>query len=134
MKNFSTILQFALAAVALLLPVACKKNPSYGPSENQVQAERIGKLRNEILAMAPPRGCQKAAECQVLELGYNRCGGPRQYLVYCSNGADASSLKAKTDELLSLEKEEAEKQGEPPPCKKIDTPQIELVDGSCRAK
>lgn len=134
MKNPSTTLQFSIAIAALLLPVACKKTPNYGPSETQVQADRIGKLRNEILTMAPPRGCQKVAECKALELGYNRCGGPRQYLVYCSNGVDASSLKGKTDELLSLEKEDAEKQGEPPPCKKIDTPQIELVDGSCRAK
>lgn len=130
-------ISYSIVVLGILgfLPLsACKKAPNYGPSEAQVQADRIGKLRNEILEMAPPRGCQKATECKALELGYNRCGGPRQYLVHCSNGVDSSALREKSEELLKLEKEEAERQGEPPPCKKIEAPQVELVDGSCRAK
>jgi hypothetical protein len=120
---------------AALTPIACqKKPPKYGPSEAQVRNDRLGKLRNEILGLTPPRGCEKVEQCKALGLGYNRCGGPRQYVVYCGQGADEGALQEKTAELLKLEEEEATHQGEPPPCKKMAAPPIELVDGSCRAK
>lgn len=125
-----------LLALTLLAfsPLACKKTPNYAPSEAQVQADRLGKLRNEIQAMTPARGCSKAAECKIAGVGFNRCGGPRQHVVYCPGKTDASALQSKLDELSKLEEEEEKKKGEPPPCKKAQEPQIEFVDGSCRAK
>jgi len=124
----------ALALAALMLPSCQKKQPNFGPSEAQIRTDRLGKLRNEILALTPPTGCDKAAECKVIGIGYNRCGGPRQHVVYCGKGADEAALQEKTDELRRLEEEEAQLQGEPPPCKKVEPPQVELADRSCRAK
>lgn len=118
-----------------LLVASCqRKAPNYGPSEAEVKIDRLGKLRNEIAALTPPRGCQKVSECKAHPLGYNRCGGPRQFVVYCSQGVDGEALQRKSDELHQLEEEEAKSQGEPPPCKKAVEPQVELVDGSCRSK
>lgn len=125
-----------LAALCLLVAASasCRKTPSYGPSEAQVKSERLGKLRNEILTMTTPRGCKAAGECKAAGVGYNRCGGPRQYIVYCGKGVDESSLSSKREELEKLEEDEAKKQGEPPPCKKASEPQVEFADGACRAK
>jgi hypothetical protein len=130
----SPLLWIAAGALTLALPSCQKKPPSYGPSEAQIRTDRLGKLRNEILALTPPTGCDKAAECKVIGVGYNRCGGPRQHVVYCGKGADEAALREKTDELHKLEEEEAQLQGEPPPCKKAEPPQVELASGSCRAR
>lgn len=130
----ATLRPLALASLAALALVGCRKKPVYGPSESQVKAERIGKARSDIISIATPRGCSKASECKVVGIGYNRCGGSRQHIVYCSHGVDESTLRARTDELLKLEEDEASHQGEPPPCKKVPEPSVELVDGACRAK
>ena len=118
----------------VLLPVACHPKPDYGPSEATQRTDRLGKLRNEILELATPRGCKTAAGCKTASVGYNRCGGPRQYIVYCGQGADESTLNSKLEELRKLEEDDAQHEVEPPPCKKVPAPTVELADGVCRAK
>lgn len=120
--------------VLALAPVACRPRPPPPPSEAALHADRLGKLRSEIADLTPSRGCAKASECRVVGIGHNRCGGPRQHIVYCGKGADEAALARKNDELTKLEEEDDKKLVEPPPCKKSVAPQIEMVDSVCRAK
>ncbi len=123
-----------VSALLVLLPVACHKTPTYSPSEAAQRTDQLAKLRTEIYTLAEAHGCKAAAGCRVAGIGYNRCGGPRQHVVYCGAATDEVTLTRKIDELTKLEEEDAKHVSDPPPCKQAVAPAPELAEGVCRAK
>jgi hypothetical protein len=116
-------------AFACLLVASCSKKPAQSA---EAQPDPIGDLRREVNELASPRGCKASSECKVAEVGYNPCGGPRVYMVYCGTSTDGARLSAKLGELEKAEKE----RGSPPDerCVKPKRPTAEAANEICRAK
>ena len=94
----------------------------------------LSKLRREIADLASPRGCKASAQCKAAPVGYNPCGGPRNYIVYCPLTTDEGALSGKLRELLQAEKERAAKSAPGDRCAPTPAVVAEAASGVCRAK
>src|SRR5688500_15496176 len=65
---------------------------------------QIEKLEADARALAKAAGCERSGQCRTAPLGSRPCGGPRDYLVYCSLTTDSVALFKKLAELETAEK------------------------------
>lgn len=103
------------------------------------QKESKAKLRAETLAsearaLANPRGCEKVEQCVLADFGNKPCGGPREYLPYCSRTTDAQALQKKLDSLKDAERQWQTEAGLMSNCGLTRKPLLRFVDGECRAR
>lgn len=96
--------------------------------------QRAEQLASEARALAKPRGCDKVEECEVAGFGHKPCGGPREYLAYCSRTTDVKALREKLEALEKAEREWQVEAGIKSNCGLTHMPQPQWVDGECRAR
>ncbi|QRK08057.1 hypothetical protein JQX13_50265 [Archangium violaceum] len=122
--------------VALLLVAAGGAEAGKGSKaeKGSKAKQRAETLASEARALANPRGCGKVEECEVAGFGHKPCGGPREYIAYCSRTTDVVALRAK---LEALEKAEREWQAEADlksNCGLTRRPRPRWEEGECRAR
>ncbi len=116
-------------AVALLL-VAGGAEAAKGAKAKQ----RAEKLASEARALAKTRGCDKVEECEVVGFGHKACGGPREYIAYCSRTTDVKALREKLEALEKAERDWQAEAGIKSTCSLTRIPRPQWVDGVCRAR
>ncbi len=96
--------------------------------------QRAEKLASEARALANPRGCEKVEECELAGFGHKPCGGPREFIAYCSRTTDVKTLRARLEALEKAEKAWQEAAGLESRCGLTRTPRLRWEDGVCLAR
>jgi hypothetical protein len=96
--------------------------------------QRAETLASEARALANPRGCEKVEECELAGFGHKPCGGPREYLAFCSRTTDVKTLRARLEALEKAEKAWQEEAGLKSTCGLTRTPRLRWEEGVCRAR
>ena len=104
-----------------------------GPPANETPRARIQRLESEARALARSDGCQTAGECRTAPVGDRPCGGPRDYVVYCSRTTDSVALFRKLDDLARAERAYNVQEGLMSTCEFRMPPEVVLSAGACRA-
>jgi hypothetical protein len=116
-------------AVALVLSTGPAK-----PDRAAALKQQAEKLATEAKAQANPSGCEKVEQCEVAGFGHKSCGGPREYIAYCSKTTDVKALQSKLAELEKAEKTWQAETGEMSNCGLTRRPLPRFVDGQCLAR
>lgn len=106
--------------------------PATVQDTNVALQERLTRLEHEARALAHTEGCDSLAQCHTAPLGWRSCGGPRDYLVYCSATTDTAALFRKLAELEAAEKEYNLRSGMMSSCIMRQPPQVSVRGGRCR--
>jgi hypothetical protein len=93
---------------------------------------QIVDLENQAKALAKADGCSSAAQCRTAPVGSRACGGPRYYLVYCSQTTDSSALFRKLDAIAAAEREYNSRYQLVSTCEFRMPPTIAFSGGSCQ--
>lgn len=116
-------------AVALVLSTGPAK-----PERAAVLEQQAKKLEKEARALANPSGCEKVEECAVAGFGHKACGGPREFIAYCSKTTDVKALQGKLAEFEKAEQAWQTETGAMSDCSLTRRPPPRLVDGKCRTR
>ncbi|HUF26518.1 MAG TPA: hypothetical protein VMM18_05990 [Gemmatimonadaceae bacterium] len=107
--------------------------PAFTGNEQQDQTT-LERLRTEARQLARADGCQSAGQCRSAPLGVKPCGGPWEYLVYCSVTTDSTDLYVKLDQVRRYEEELNRRHGRMSDCAMAMEPQLALEGNTCRAR
>ena len=131
--------------VLLALTAACTQPPSEtGAGEGASASPTISgderedmatleRLRSEARAMAKAEGCTAPGQCRSAPMGAKPCGGPWEYLVYCSVTTDEPALRAHLERLRVFEDSLNRRHGRGSTCDMVMEPRLTLEGGACRA-
>ncbi|KFA89913.1 hypothetical protein [Archangium violaceum] len=125
------LLTAQLGAWAVMLLMGSGGAEEEGGSKLKQRAET---LASEARALANPRGCAKVEECEMAGFGHKPCGGPREYLAWCSRTTDAKTLRARLEALEKAEKAWQEEAGLKSNCGLTRKPRLRWTDGVCLAR
>jgi hypothetical protein len=105
--------------------------PAQGAScEQEVTAHQ--ELESQARSLAVVEGCMEASQCKTAAVGAMACGGPRDYLVYCSAATDEDALLRKLARLQRSEEQYNQQCGGASICVFASEPQVDLVNGVCQ--
>ncbi|MDY7228645.1 hypothetical protein [Hyalangium rubrum] len=108
---------------------------SAGPAKKeQALKQQAERLAQEARALAKTEGCEQQEECAVAGFGNKACGGPREYIAYCSRTTDVPALESKLAALQQAEQSWQREAGVMSNCGLTRKPQPRLVDGVCRIR
>ncbi|WP_257457942.1 hypothetical protein [Archangium lipolyticum] len=93
----------------------------------------IDQLESEALALAAPGGCEDVGQCRSAPVGAKACGGPRSHVVYCATSTDEDRLLKALERLEKREGQFNQQCDVFSTCEFISPPELELVEGQCRA-
>lgn len=128
----------------LLVGLACAQPPAESGTggssarpvisgDEQQDMTTLDRLRTEARQMARADGCATAGECRTAPMGAKPCGGPWEYLVYCSLTTDEPALRAHLERLRQFEDSLNRRYGRGSTCDMVLEPSVTLDGGSCRA-
>ena len=137
-------------ALALLLGACTQPPPEAAPDEiggpstgvgampavtgdEQRDMAALDRLKQEARALAKADGCSAAAQCRTAPLGAKPCGGPWEYLVYCSVTTDSSALYRHLDHVRQYEDSLNTRYGRASTCELVMAPPVVLEGNTCRA-
>ncbi len=95
---------------------------------------QIVALEDQAKALAKTDGCSSAAQCRTAAVGSRACGGPRYYLVYCSQTTDSAALFQKLGAVANAERAYNEHYQIASTCEFRMAPTVGLSGGSCQAQ
>jgi hypothetical protein len=135
------------ALLAISLTVAACSQGSPGPvpvgpggdkivftGDQKADWAQIVALENQAKALVKADGCSSAGECRTAPVGNRACGGPRYYLVYCSQATDSAALFRKLDAVAAAENEYNTHYKVMSTCEFRLPPTVALSGGSCQAQ
>ena len=140
MKRIAAI-KLVVVAVAAALLAGCIVVP-VGPGGDQIvftgdqKADwaQIVALEDQAKALVKAGGCGSPAQCRTAPVGSKACGGPRYYLVYCSQTTDSAALFRRLDAVARAEREYNTRYGIFSTCELRMPPTVALSEGSCQAQ
>lgn len=92
----------------------------------------IQSQESEARSLAVADGCTDVSQCKSAPVGARACGGPRDYLVYCSATTDEDALLKALSRLQKNEQQYNDQCGIMSTCIFLAEPQVELVNGVCQ--
>ncbi len=126
-----TLLAGKLSAWAAVLVLSASPTKT---ERAEALKQRADQLAKEARALAKPDGCTQVEECEVAGFGHKACGGPREYIVYCSRTTDVKALQSKLAELEKAEEAWQQEAHIMSTCSLTRRPLPQLVDGACMAR
>jgi hypothetical protein len=90
-----------------------------------------GDLKADARSAAKTTGCTQVSQCQVMEVGSRPCGGPSDFIVYCSKTTDVAKLKKKVKAATEAEKATNATDGLMGTCSVLAKPKAKLEKGAC---
>jgi hypothetical protein len=126
-----TLLAGSLSAWAAVLVLSASPTKT---DHAEALKQKADKLAKEAQALAKPDGCKKVEECEVAGFGHKACGGPREYIAYCSRTTDVKALQSKLAELEKAEQAWQQEAHIMSTCSLTRRPLPQLVDGACRTR
>lgn len=94
---------------------------------------RIDSLVAIARSIARQDGCSDATGCATMALGVKACGGPKEYLVYCSARTNREELTAAVELVNRLEREFNERYDVASDCMMVLEPGVAVEGGRCVA-
>jgi len=88
-------------------------------------------LLREIRITAGVARASHLDQCKLLSVGAKPCGGPERYVLYSTENADETTLKALAERYTELAKQRNEREGLISDCSVITPPNLSLVGGVC---
>lgn len=103
--------------------------------DDRKQCDRavIAQLEAEARALVETEGCTDVSQCRAAPVGAQACGGPRDFVVYCSATTDEKELLRALKRLEQREERFNRQCDVVSICIFVAEPQLELVDGVCQA-
>jgi hypothetical protein len=95
---------------------------------------QIVALEDQARALVKVNGCSSAAQCRTAAVGSRACGGPRYYLVYCSQTTDSAALFKKLDAVASAERAYNQHYNIASTCEFRMPPTVALSGASCQSQ
>ncbi len=92
----------------------------------------IQSKESEVRSLVVAEGCTDVSQCKSAPLGARACGGPRDYVVYCSATTDEDRLLRELSQLQRSEEQYNQQCGVMSICIFTAEPQVELVNGVCQ--
>lgn len=92
----------------------------------------IQSMESQARALAVAEGCTDVSQCKAAAVGARACGGPRDYLVYCSATTDEDRLLRELSQLQKSEELYNQQCGVMSICIFTAEPEVELVNGVCQ--
>jgi hypothetical protein len=92
----------------------------------------IQSLESQARSLAVAEGCTEVSQCKTAPVGVRACGGPRDYLVYCSVTTNEDALLRELERLQKSEAQYNEQCGVMSICIFTAEPQVDLVNGVCQ--
>ena len=134
----------ALFAMSLALLACTQSSPGVTPAgpngdkivftgDQKADWAQIVALEDQAKALVKADGCSSAAQCRTAPVGSRACGGPRYYLVYCSQTTDSAALFQKLDAVANAEREYNQRYKIASTCEFRMPPTVALSGGSCQA-
>src|SRR5215213_2529732 len=77
--------------------------PASTVSSEDADRKTIEKLEAQARAIATADGCAVSADCRAAAIGVRGCGGPRDFILYCSTTTDSASLARRIAQADSAE-------------------------------
>lgn len=111
---------------------ACGEEGTGGGGRCEEMGMSVQSLENEARSLAVAGGCTDASQCKSAPVGAKACGGPRDYLVYCSATTDGDALLKTLSRLQQREQQYNDRCGIVSTCIFLAEPQVELVNGVCQ--
>jgi hypothetical protein len=94
---------------------------------------RIDSLVAVARSIARQDGCSDATGCATMALGVKACGGPKEYLVYCSARTNREALTSAVELVNRLEREFNERYDVVSDCMMVLEPAVAVEGGRCVA-
>jgi hypothetical protein len=95
---------------------------------------QIVALEDQARALVKVNGCSSAAQCRTAAVGSRACGGPRYYLVYCSQTTDSAALFKKLDAVANAERAYNQHYNIVSTCEFRMPPTVALSGASCQSQ
>jgi len=95
---------------------------------------QIVALEDQAKALVKVNGCSSAAQCRTAAVGSRACGGPRYYLVYCSQTTDSAALFKKLDAVANAERAYNQHYNIASTCEFRMPPTVALSGASCQSQ
>jgi hypothetical protein len=89
-------------------------------------------LETEARELVVAEGCTDVSQCRAAPVGVQACGGPRDYVVYCSAATDENALLRALKRLEQREERFNRQCDVVSICVFLLEPQLELVNGVCQ--
>jgi hypothetical protein len=104
-----------------------------GTVEEESLIEDAVRLEAAARAAVHAEGCSDVSDCRSAPLGVKACGGPRDYVVYCSRTTDEALLLERLRAHAQAEARYNRTVGAVSTCDLVMPPRIELSGGVCQA-
>jgi hypothetical protein len=135
----------ALFAISLAVLACSQGSPGIVPAgpngdkivltgDQKADWAQIVALEDQAKALVKADGCSSAAQCRTAPVGSRACGGPRYYLVYCSQTTDSAALFRKLDAVAEAERAYNERYKIASTCEFRMPPTVALSGASCQAQ
>lgn len=139
--------RFAVCAAALIL-ASCTQPPAETGADpdttrasvvpvvsgnEQQDMAALERLKSEARQLARADGCSTSDQCRAAPMGAKPCGGPWEYLVYCSVTTDSATLHRHLELLRQFEDSLNKRYQRGSTCDMILEPTVVLEGNSCRA-
>ena len=136
---------WAFLAISLVIAACSMGSPGgvpIGPGGDQIVFTgdqktdwgQIVALEDQAKALVKAEGCGSAEQCRTAPVGSKACGGPRYYLVYCSQTTDSAALFQKLDAVARAERAYNKRYNIASTCEFRMPPAVALSGGSCQAQ
>lgn len=148
----SILARLALMSAAMMLLAACTARPSEtGPDDDAANPDagavtipevtgneqddfaRLDAMKTDARALARADGCATSGQCRSAPLGAKPCGGPWEYLVYCSVSTDSAALYRQLDAVRQFEDSLNRHYHRASTCDLAIPPQMRVEGSVCRA-
>ena len=110
-------------AIAGLVLTAC--------GEQVVSEAELTEKEAKIRAMIGDASCDDVDSCASIAFGAKPCGGPWEYLVYCTDSVDEDALQKRVDEYFELNQKYNAENGIVSDCAMVEEPELLIYQGIC---
>ena len=114
------------------LALLCTSAFATEAERKQCDRSEIQQLENDARALVRTGGCEDVSQCRAAPVGVQACGGPRDYVVYCSVTTNEKALLRALDKLARREERFNRQCDVISICIFRTPPEIELVNGVCQ--
>ena len=97
--NYILAIAFLLPSLAYAAKPVLPVNDRIDEFKSKMSVEKI-----EIRALTKTNECIADGECDSIELGESRCGGPTAFVVFSTNNGNLASIKAHAGNYTAAEK------------------------------
>lgn len=99
--------------------------------EQVVSEAELMEKEAKIRAMVGDASCDDVSACASMAFGAKPCGGPWEYLVYCTDSVNEDALQNLVDEYFELNQKYNAENGIVSDCAEVDEPELLIYQGIC---